>query len=104
VFVVVVATAIVLFSVRYSDSVLHEWTKPTAVAGGFVGSRGCHPRPPCFAVASQFDDGVEIKSGVNEYALYFTDRVLILLFAALASSLVFVFISAASQPKRSVLE
>lgn len=50
VFVGVVTAAVALFSVRYSDSVLHEWGRPSAVAAGFVGSRveahkrGCRPQ------------------------------------------------------------
>jgi hypothetical protein len=45
---------------------------------------------PCFAVASQFDKGGKIPSGVNEYILYLTDGVLIILFLTLVVGLVFV--------------
>jgi hypothetical protein len=111
VFATVVMTAIALFSVRYLDSVLHEWGKQIAVGEGFIGSRieaykqGCG-HPPCFAVASQFEKGVEIPSGVNEYLLYVTDGVLIVLFMALVYGAVFAAVSVISYraPRQSTLE
>ena len=95
IFTLAVGLAVAIFSVRYSDSVLHEWGKEPAIEGGFLGSRieahnkGCSHQP-CFAVASQFDKGGKIPSGVNEYILYLTDGVLIILFLTLAVGLVFV--------------
>ena len=98
IFTLSTVVAIVLFSVRYTDSVLHEWGKESAVAGGFLDSRvqahkaGC-VHQPCFAVASQFDKTEKIKSGVNEYVLYFTDGLLLFLFFLIAAGILFLIVS-----------
>ena len=39
IFTLAVGLAVAIFSVRYSDSVLHEWGKEPAIEGGFLGSR-----------------------------------------------------------------
>jgi hypothetical protein len=100
-FVIAVVIAIALFSVRYSDSILREWGKDAPMTGGFIGSRvqahkvGCDHQP-CFAVASQFDKNVRIPSGVNEYILYLTDGLLVVLVLTVAVGLVFLVISIVS--------
>jgi hypothetical protein len=102
VFTISIALALGVFSVRYSDSVLHRWGEKLPLHGGFIASRleayqeGCS-HSPCFSVASQFDQNAKIPSGVNEYILYITDTALIVLFLALAAGLVFVSISVASR-------
>jgi hypothetical protein len=111
VFLFAVALATVLFSVRYADSVLYKWRTHTKVADGFLYSRlqaheqGCHSNP-CFAVAPQFDGTTEIKSGVNEYLLYVTDGVLVVLVVALICLLIFALISLISYrpPDRAPME
>lgn len=83
----VLTAALVIFGVRYSQSVIHDWSKPLALAAGFWASRarahelGC-PSQPCFAMAQHIEASGP-AAGVYEYVLLFTDGFLVLLSAVL---------------------
>jgi hypothetical protein len=83
VFSVSVLAAFILFLARYLDSELHPWDGASPLAPGFWSSRvkahelGCG-HGPCYALAQRLYSGNPV-SGVNEYVLYLTDGVLVLL-------------------------
>jgi hypothetical protein len=94
VFALAVLAALVMFGVRYSDSLVHGWNAQAPVGQGFWNSRikahemGCSSHP-CFAVGPRVDGTGAPIFGVNEYVLYLTDGVLILLTLLLALGLVY---------------
>jgi hypothetical protein len=97
IFILFVLGSLGLFGGRYADSRIHAWEGISPLASGFWSSRlkahegGCG-HGPCYAVAERLNLGHPI-SGVNEYVLYLTDGILVLLIAALIVSMVLLGIS-----------
>jgi hypothetical protein len=75
---------LVVFGVRYSTSVIHDWDSKRAIGRGFWSSRaeahhlGC-ANSRCFAMGQHWDDQNKPIDGVWEYLLYVDDGVLLLL-------------------------
>ena len=97
VFALAVVTALTMFGVRYSESLVYGWNAQAPVQAGFWGSRikahelGCSSHP-CFAVGPRVDASNNPILGVNEYVLYVTDGGLLVLVLALVSGLVYLVI------------
>lgn len=93
VFALSVLAALTTFGNRYADSKIYTWDGSSPLSAGFWTSReaahatGC-PHGPCYAVAQRVYPGRTI-TGVNEYVLYWTDRGLAAMAAALLGSLIF---------------
>lgn len=100
-FALVTVAALIVFSVVYSESLIHRWDDKTPVSYGFWQSRavahtaGCSGEA-CFAVFSRFDQTGKMLSGVNEYILYVTDGSLIVLVAAIITGLAFWLLSSSA--------
>src|SRR5258705_2504028 len=103
IFAVAVLVALVIFSVRYSESHIHGWNAQDPVQQGFWESRikahgmGCRSQP-CFAVGPRVDGTGTPIFGVNEYILYVTDGGLVLLALLLASGCVYLAIVLTQRP------
>jgi hypothetical protein len=74
----------IIFSVRYFESNIYNWDNTIPLAHDFIASRvmaheiGCRSQP-CFAIGSRIDSEGNSILGINEYILYFTDGILLLL-------------------------
>jgi hypothetical protein len=95
VFVLCVLVAIVIFGLRYSKSEIYGWNATTSLEQGFWRSRlkahqdGCNSNP-CYAVGARVDRSNNAPVfGVNEYVLYLTDGVLLLLLLFFASGIAY---------------
>lgn len=104
VFVLMVASAVSLFAIRYGDSRIHAWNGTSPLADGFLSSRseayrlGCG-NPPCFAIAKRIEGPGKPFAGVNEYVLYVSDGALLI--AALAALVGVVFLIVTLAKRRS---
>ena len=95
VFGIATTLALVVFGVRYAESMIYTWDAQSPLAQGFWASRvrayelGCASQP-CFAVGQRFDANGPIY-GVNEYILYVTDGAIAVLAVLLLLGILFLF-------------
>jgi len=93
-FALAIVTSLIMFGVRYSDSLVYGWNARAPLQLGFWGSRlkayeiGCASHP-CFAVGPRVDDAGHAVFGVDEYVLYLTDSAIVVLSLLLGSGLVY---------------
>lgn len=97
IFALAVLVALIMFSVRYSESQIHAWDAQAPIERGFWSSRikahqaGCAGQP-CYAVGPRVDAAKNPIFGVNEYILYVTDGGLIVLALSLAAGVTYLVI------------
>jgi hypothetical protein len=77
-FILATALSLIIFGVRYSESVIYRWDDQQPIHDSFFSSRaGAHAlgcaKQPCFAVEKRIDASSNPVHGVNEYILYLTD-------------------------------
>jgi hypothetical protein len=104
IFTVSVLAALAVFGSRYAESQIHRWGDQRSLERGFLESRarayelGC-ARQPCFAVGQRVGADGNPIFGVNEYILYLTDGVLVLLLIVICSGAAFLVKVVLSRPQ-----
>jgi hypothetical protein len=105
IFALSIVLALIMFGVRYSESLVHHWNAQAPIQQKFWASRitahsmGCSAQP-CFAIGQRMDSNGSPIFGVNEYVLYVTDGSIALLALLLISGLVFLIIVLTRHPSR----
>lgn len=107
IFAFAIISALTVFGVRYGESRIHGWNDPKPMRDAFLASRieahriGC-AHQPCFAVGQRMDGAAKPFAGVNEYVLYLSDGMLIVVVLLASGGLVYmsaVIFSGARPPR-----